>query len=116
MRVLRAALAFWLVLALALGPATIGGAVAGEGSMPCQMEMATLDQQALPEELPDSSHQKMPPACPMMTGGLCMTLLAVAPGLVSLPIPDDSNARAIPLDESVTPRVVSPLRRPPRSL
>lgn len=96
--------------------AIAGGSEFGTGSMPCQMQMDGLDQQLSPDDPPGSSHQKVPPVCPMMVGGLCVTLFAVTPVPASLPIPAESDVKAIRLDESVTPHVVSPPRRPPRSL
>lgn len=115
-RLRRVALILWLVAALLLGPMAIAGASEfGTGSMPCQMQMGALDQQPSPDQLPDPSHQKIPLACPMMAGGLCMMLFKVAPVLASLPIPPPTDIQATRLNEAVAPHVVSLLKRPPRS-
>ena len=117
MRLFRVSLVFSLVVALALGPAAIGSAFGfGAEGMPCQMQMDALDQQLPPDGLPGPSHKKIPLACPMMVGGSCVMLFAVAPVLAPLPIPPPMDIQAIRLNEAVAPHVVSPLRRPPRHL
>jgi hypothetical protein len=115
MRVFRAALALCLIAAMVLGATAIGAAPANavEG-LPCQMQMADLEQ-PIPQDAPPQ-HRKQAPACPMMVGGLCLVLCALTPTVASIPSPPHIAVPTIWREEAAPPQVIPPLRRPPRQL
>ena len=115
MRALRAALALWLVLALAVGPVAIGAASGGAvDGLPCHTQMAEPGQSTPQDDLP--VQQKHAPACPMMAGGVCLVLCALAPAVSGIPSPPHVAVPVTWREEAAAPRVVLPLRRPPRQL
>ena len=116
-RVLRAAVVLLLVAALVVGNSVLASAISFVGgTMPCEMQMDTADNQLPPDGPAGMDRERMPQPCPMMMGGVCVMLVAVAPILASIPDPPHAAIRAIWLDETAAPHVVSPLRRPPRDL
>lgn len=114
---LRAAIALSLVLVLTLGNLALAGALEpGLGSMPCDMQMGAADHQLAPADDTGSDRGSLPPVCPMMVGGVCLMLVALEPLPVGIAEPPHATLRTGWVDNAVIPRIVPPLRRPPRSL
>lgn len=115
-RLQRAVVALLLAFALLIGPLSLAASVTAGDTMPCQMEMASADAQPQSGEPIQPDPQKQKSACPMMSGGVCATLVAVAPASSSLPSPSFVSTDENVTKEALVPHIVSPLRRPPRHL
>lgn len=100
-----------------LGNLALAGALdPSSGTMPCETQMGSADRQLAPEDDTGSDRGSLPPACPMMVGGVCLMLAALEPAPFGIAEPPHATQRTAWVDNAVIPRIVQPLRRPPRSL